>query len=123
MAANKCKFEIDTRQDFSNTGGLEEPVGADLSNLVRDLSVIDLVLISICDDDLAARVLFSKLLHPAKDQRSEVVENVSQKDELLRIEQRCIYIIEELGALNGNTHASHLVFFVPELLHLFVKAL
>jgi hypothetical protein len=68
-------------------------------------------------------MIFGQFLHPTEHQRAKVVQDVRQQDELLRIKQRCVYIVEELGALNGDSHAGDFVLLLPELGHLLVETL
>lgn len=67
-------------------------------------------------------MLLGKFLHATEHKGAEMIQDIGQQNELLRIEERGIHIIEKLSALNCNSHASNLVFFIPELGHLLVKS-
>jgi len=68
-------------------------------------------------------MLLSQLLHASEHKRAEIIQDICEQDEFLRVEQRSVDIVEELGALDGDTHACNLVFLLPELFHLLVEAL
>jgi hypothetical protein len=73
MATHKCKLQIDTGKDFTDAGTLKEPIRAHFTDFVWDLGVINLILIGVCDDYLAARMFLSQFLHATVDKRTEVI--------------------------------------------------
>jgi hypothetical protein len=123
MAGHQGKLEVDTGEDLTDAGALQEPICANLTDLVGDLGIINLILVSISNDNLAARVLLCQFLHATEHKTTEVIKDVGQENELLRVEERRLNIVEKLGALDGNTHAGDFVFLFPELFHFLVKAL
>ena len=66
-------------------------------------------------------MLHSKLAHTSTHQLREVIKDIRQQDELLRIEKRRSRVIQQLGTLDGNPDAADLVIAIPELGHLLVE--
>jgi len=53
---------------------------------------------------------------------TEVIQDVSQKNEFLWVKNWSGHIIQQFGTLNSNSHALDFIFFFPELLELSIKS-
>ena len=121
--ADERQLQVDTGEDFTDADALEEPVAADFLHFFRDLRIVNTSLVLISDDHLTIRVLLGQLLHATIYQLSKLIEDICEQDELLRVEEWCGHIVQQLGAHDSDSDTADLVLLIPELREFLVDAL
>ena len=122
LKADHSKLQIDTGKHLTDAANFVVPVECNLLDFLWDLSEVDGGLVLVSDVYAVVGVDLCELAHAATDKQRKVVENVRQQDELLGVEERRSRVIKQLGALDRDTDALHLVLTVPVLGHFFVQA-